>query len=95
MLVTCGSDLLVWKSRAVKTSVRKEPAHSASSSVRLAANLWTSFEVSRAHIYLSLGPELVESDGTGSRDGTFKKHMDGNVRFLATGKIHSHEMKFS
>ncbi len=39
MLVTCGSDLMVWKSRAVKTSVRKEPAHSASNSaLRSAAN---------------------------------------------------------
>jgi hypothetical protein len=40
MLVTCGADLMVWKSRAVKTSVRKEAAHSVSSNsaLRLAAN---------------------------------------------------------
>ncbi len=46
--------------------------------------------------YLSLDPDLVESDGSGSRGDIFKKHMDGNIRFLATGKIRSDdEMKFS
>jgi hypothetical protein len=71
MLVTCGADLMVWKSRAVKTSVRKVSALSANSSaLRLAANL------------SSVADPLTNGSGSGSCFCDLKDGNKNNFKFF-------------